>query len=292
MALPARQFTTSKTTSLSTIYSETIRAYAPNYPPPDNISALATLARPSPIAQRAASIDIATTKNRHSVAPLVVIGEVLQAKSTYSEWHHSLHKQKLERKILAPRPSLAVAITHSTTARPPELATAAKIAAALDCPYWPRPEGPLEVFAKAIAADALLVVGRCDLALWSGGHYLRYHPNAAALRIINLLRGRGDVLNELMRLALGDRVLDCTCGLGADAISAAHSVGPEGHVLALEASPLLALFARCGMASYEHPTTLAITQAMRRVQVDNQRYQDLLPTLADVAKLLSKSPRR
>jgi len=191
-----------------------------------------------------------------------------------------LHEQKIYHTSAQP-PALTIAVTHSTTAQPPQCAEAEDMANMLGYPYWPRPAGALEDFAAAHSLDALVVVGRCDMVLWARGRYLRYHPNAAALRIINLTRGHGDALADLMQLKPGDRVLDCTCGLGADAMSAAHCVGEQGHVLALEASPLLALFTRRGMAHYEHPTTAAITHAMRRVHINNERYQDLLPSLAD-----------
>ncbi|MFT5087573.1 MAG: 16S rRNA (guanine1516-N2)-methyltransferase [Candidatus Latescibacterota bacterium] len=199
----------------------------------------------------------------------------------FVEWRQSLHEQKSHHNANLLPPALTIAVTHSITAQLPQCTEAEDIARALGCPYWPRSEGSLEDFAAAHTLDVLVVVGRHDIALWAHGHYLRYHPNAAALRIINLTHGRGDTLNELMQLEPGDRVLDCTCGLGADAISAAHSVGQRGHVLALEASPLLALLVRRGMATYQHPTTAAITLAMRRVYIKNERYQDLLPSLAD-----------
>ena len=79
--------------------------------------------------------------------------------------------------------------------------------------------------------------------------------------------GKDDSLARAMELTPGESVLDCTCGLGADAILAAHMVGNDGRVCALEASAPLALLVGEGMASYtlEHPEEL--TQAMRRIEV-------------------------
>ena len=84
-----------------------------------------------------------------------------------------------------------------------------------------------------------------------------------------------------MHLKNGDRLLDCTCGLGADAITGAHITGDEGFVLALESSPLLALLAGRGMESYTHQSHIEVTQAMRRVNIKNACYQDVLSKLPD-----------
>ena len=105
-------------------------------------------------------------------------------------------------------------------------------------------------------------------------------PNAAVLRVVNMLRDRQDAFVNLAQLMPGDHVLDCTCGMGADAIAAA-AVGESGAVRALEASPLLALLAQRGMQRYRHPNHIAVTEAMRRVSVFSGHYQDVLPTCKD-----------
>lgn len=155
------------------------------------------------------------------------------------------------------------------------------IAQELSSPYWDRPDGPLSGFIDAQQLDALVVVGQRDIVVHTPHAQLRHHPNAAVLRVINLLRDHRDTFVDLAQLTPGDHLLDCTCGMGADAIAAAHTVGSSGSVRALEASPLLALLARCGMQNYRHPNHVAVTKAMRRVHVSNARYQEVLPTYAD-----------
>ncbi len=155
------------------------------------------------------------------------------------------------------------------------------IAQELGCTYWDRPEGRLSDFIHARGLGALVVVGKRDIVVHTPHARLRHHPNAAVLRVINMLRNRRDTFVELAQLAPGDHLLDCTCGMGADAIAAAHAVGTGGSVRALEASPLLALLTRCGMQRYQHPNHSAVTAAMRRVHVSNARYQDMLPTYPD-----------
>ena len=155
------------------------------------------------------------------------------------------------------------------------------IAQELDCIYWDRPEGQLSDFINDRGLSALVVVGQRDIVVHTPHARLRHHPNAAVLRVVNMLRDRRDTFVELAQLAPGDHLIDCTCGMGADAIAAAHAVGTSGSVHALEASPLLALLARCGMQRYQHPNHDAVTAAMRRVRVSNACYQDMLPTYPD-----------
>ena len=162
---------------------------------------------------------------------------------------------------------LLLAIT--TTARPgdQEQQKAQTLAEQTGYPYLPRQNRSLAKQAALSALDGLLVVERKTLALWLAGEVFRYHPNMAKLRLLALLSGKNDSLTSAMELTPGESVLDCTCGLGADAILAAHMVGENGRVCALEASAPLALLVGEGMASYTlaHPEEL--TRAMRRIEV-------------------------
>ncbi len=193
----------------------------------------------------------------------------------------SLFSHSKDAMSLPHTPTLAV--TCSARADEALRQQARAIAEEMSCPYWPRPDGRLEDAAQAQHVDALIVVGRQRLFVHVGQTRLVHHPNAAVLRVVNLLRGRRDTLVDLAGLAPGDRLLDCTCGLGSDAIAAAHAVGPEGEVHALEASPLLALLARHGMQTYTHPVHPAVTNAMRRVRIVSARYQEVLPTCTDAS---------
>lgn len=99
--------------------------------------------------------------------------------------------------------------------------------------------------AAPTGADALLVLGGDGWTLWTPEGALRFTPGMAQLRIKRFLQGHDeDMLIRLGGLKAGDAVLDCTLGLGADALVAARVVGPTGSVVALEKSlPLYALAA-------------------------------------------------
>jgi hypothetical protein len=57
-----------------------------------------------------------------------------------------------------------------------------------------------------------------------------------------------DPFFEASGILPGDAVLDCTLGLGADALVAAVAAGPRGHVLGIEGSAALAAWTGEGLA--------------------------------------------
>ena len=171
---------------------------------------------------------------------------------------------------------LAVAITTATRPRDAECELARRLAAETSYDYVPRDRRPLAEIAMAAQCEGLLGVERGELALWIDGESLRHHPNMAKLRILAIEQGRGDVLVDALQLKPGDRVLDCTCGLGSDAIVTAYAVGPSGRVRALEAAPLLALLASRGMAAWNGTEPPSLAPAMRRIEVAYADYADFL----------------
>jgi len=122
------------------------------------------------------------------------------------------------------------------------------------------------------------VVDRDQLRLVYRGRSYHFHPNMAHHRVTAVQAGRADRLLSISDLQPGDRFLDCTCGLGADAIVAAHAIGPHGQVDALETSALLATVVADGMAHGDHRNPALVT-AMRRVTVRHATAEHVLATL-------------
>jgi len=145
-----------------------------------------------------------------------------------------------------------LAVTISGKCREQTVARAMAAAREWSLPFIPRRKksalGPL--FENS--ADALLVFGAQDLVLRHAHGSLRFSPGLARLRIKRLEAGvQEDILVRLAEFRQGDRVLDCTLGLGADALVAAHMVGKSGQVVALEKSlPLFALMST-GLSAVE-----------------------------------------
>jgi predicted methyltransferase len=87
------------------------------------------------------------------------------------------------------------------------------------------------------------------------------------LRLARAVAGEVDPLVAAAGLARGEQVLDCTLGLGGDALLAAHATGAP--VVGLEASPLLAAFTQVSLRrpGGAGPLLSAAREAGARVEV-------------------------
>jgi SAM-dependent methyltransferase len=151
-----------------------------------------------------------------------------------------------------PRVPLAVTLSNGKP-EDSQVARAREAARQWGLPFLPRrkkePMGPL----LKSAADALLVFEREGVTLWDPEGSFSFNPGMAHLRRLRILSGQqDDALLRVAELRAGDHVLDCTLGLGQDALVAALAVGPSGRVVALEKS--LALFAVVseGLNAYDY----------------------------------------
>lgn len=158
---------------------------------------------------------------------------------------------------------MALAVTTALEATP-DLDGAARAAAARHGAAWlDRGGRSLAELARASGADALLVLERRGVVLFAAGAEHRYHAGMGTLRARRLARGERSTVDSFLAAAglrPGDAVLDCTLGLGADALVAAQAVGPRGRVVGLESSPVLAAWVGEGLARLSLP-------AARRVEV-------------------------
>lgn len=155
---------------------------------------------------------------------------------------------------------------------------AGQLAGRLGIPFHPRHKDTVNRIVRRCGAKAALVAGCQEICLLHDKREYRFHPGMAVHRVHSLQIGKKDRLVEAAGLKSGDAFLDCTCGLGADAVVAAYAVGEEGCVGALEASSLLASIVGLGLSRYTH-NKADLTRAMRRVEVQNWDYARALPEM-------------
>lgn len=97
-----------------------------------------------------------------------------------------------------------------------------------------------------------------------GTHF--FSLNMAELRIQHIRRGQRDHFLEAIGSDGPMEFLDCTCGFGADTITAAFAL-PHGSLIdALEISPLLGAVTQWGMRHFVHEKE-DVTQALRRIHL-------------------------
>ena len=106
-----------------------------------------------------------------------------------------------------------------------------------------------------------------------------FHPSMAKNRLAAKRRqGIADLMTRTCELQSGDVFLDCTAGLGADAIVAAYYC--EQAVTALESEAAIALVVKWGMRYYQSSMSW-LQQAIDRVQLIHADHRSYLPQLAD-----------
>ena len=150
----------------------------------------------------------------------------------------------------------------------------------LGLPFVTRPrKGTLETFCREKGFKALLVATHLGPQVYTNEGILRYHPSMGVPRIRTLERGGTDHLVEACALKPGDRVLDCTLGLAADAAVASFVTGPEGLVVGLEASPVLWLLVNHGLQDYTLEDDGKLTACLRRIRTVRTKAEDYLQTL-------------
>ncbi|MBD3878482.1 MAG: class I SAM-dependent methyltransferase [Quinella sp. 1Q5] len=125
--------------------------------------------------------------------------------------------------------------------------------------------------------ENILLVKKNSLSVVTSEGELFFHPNTAHLRIKNLRGGEGDRLIDALKISAGSKVLDCTLGLGSDAIVESFVAG---KVVALEVNPLIAEVVSHGLKNFSDESP-HILQAMRRVEVINVDCGEFLKICAD-----------
>ncbi|MBR3499411.1 MAG: class I SAM-dependent methyltransferase [Selenomonadaceae bacterium] len=170
-----------------------------------------------------------------------------------------------------------------TTTRKPDPATesfAQEISSRLGGRLVERADNSFDALRKIYGAENILLVKKNSLSVVTAEGELFFHPNTAHLRIKNLRGGEGDRLIDALKISDGSKVLDCTLGLGSDAIVESFVAGANGKVVALEINPLIAEIVRHGLKNFSEDSP-HILDAMRRVEVLNVDCEKFLASCAD-----------
>lgn len=147
--------------------------------------------------------------------------------------------------------------------------------------FVPREQSSLDKLRERFSLNVIAVATKRGPRLEMPGGSFFFHPSMAALRMKNVNDGLLDHMVAAMQLRPGMTVLDCTLGLGTDAIIASHI--SNGGVTGLEASPLLAYVTAWGL---QHPAVElpeVLRQAMRSINVRNCNYDEYLHAQPDNA---------
>lgn len=157
---------------------------------------------------------------------------------------------------------------------------AKQLAKEINITYIPRNKKSLDTLINEHNANGALVVTASEVFYTDGIEIFKYHPSIAKIRIKALKNGKTDQMVKSMDLKKGMSVLDCTLGLGADAVVASYITGPPGKVTGLESIAVISVVIKSGLQIYKGGGK-ELTEAMRRVQVINEDHLRFLKNSLD-----------
>ena len=146
--------------------------------------------------------------------------------------------------------------------------------------FVPRRRTGLANLAGEQGADGVIVWENDRPVLYIDGEKLFFHPSMAKSRIAAYRKkGQPDLMIKACQLQPGWSFLDCTLGMGADAIVASYFSG-SGRITGLESEDAIAAVIGWGMKMYSSRMDW-LDQAVHRVEVLAGNHKDWLPQLAD-----------
>ncbi|MFZ5644187.1 MAG: class I SAM-dependent methyltransferase [Bacillota bacterium] len=173
---------------------------------------------------------------------------------------------------------IAVTTAHKTNYE--IIQKAERIGKNLGLPFLPREDYSIDQLISRHNLGGLLVFKKDSIVYkYPGGEFF-FHPGMAKLRINEILNGKTDQMIKALDLRPGDSVLDCTLGLGSDAIVISY-VNGGGEVIGLEYSPVISLIVKEGLAHYREDVSEELIQAMKRITVICSDYNSYLKNNPD-----------
>lgn len=185
---------------------------------------------------------------------------------------------------------MRIAVTTSLHPTPEELQAARAAAARWGLPLAERGKSASAALVTGLGVDGLLLLtgresslllptaeaGELSRSTWSPGMGALRAKRVAKQLAAGHLRvpADRDPFFEAADIRPGDAVLDCTLGLGADALVAAVAAGPDGRVVGIERSTPLAAWVAEGLARSKLP-------GAGRIEVRAGDHATLLATLPD-----------
>lgn len=160
---------------------------------------------------------------------------------------------------------------------------AQRLANELKIPEIARDNKGIGKLIEQYALDILLVEEENSLvAHWQDGQSFNYHPGMSVPRIKHIKDGDSDMLIDVLGIASGDTVLDCTMGMASDAVTISFALGPEGSIIALESSPVIYAVTGYGLKHWNwQQESKAMRQAMERIIPICCKYETYLQELRE-----------
>ncbi|AOH55350.1 hypothetical protein ABE28_013405 [Peribacillus muralis] len=159
---------------------------------------------------------------------------------------------------------------------------ARKVAEELQIPYIARKKRSVRDLQCDTGEEDCIVYGKKRMELYRCNEKepFFFHPNLAMIRLKRIIQGDHDPFLIAGGITADCTVLDCTLGLGSDAIIASFAVGAKGRVVALEGNRYLALLVEQGLKTWSDAEAKMI-EAMKRIEVIHADHHEMLKSMPD-----------
>ena len=146
-------------------------------------------------------------------------------------------------------------------------------------PYVPRSGKSLGELLRENGADGVIIWQEQGPVLQMGDEQFFFHPSMAKIRIgAYRKKKQEDPMIKACGLKEGSSFLDCTLGLGADAIVAAYFT--QTTVVGIESSPIIAAIIKWGMRRFVSDISW-LSEPITRIQVYNSDHNTFLSQQKD-----------
>lgn len=159
-------------------------------------------------------------------------------------------------------------------------------------PFLHRSKNSIESLLKENKLDALLIVESNRLLLKGDNFTFFWHPSTAKMTTGELETLPNTALIKALSLKPSSHVLDCTLGLGSDALRIAMALSESGKITGIEGSPMIGLLTKEGLKTLAHTQRdnlpehsvmppEALIEASQKIEVIQMDHMAFLKSAAD-----------
>lgn len=149
--------------------------------------------------------------------------------------------------------------------------------------YIPRHKQSVENLLRDLETSGIFILERERLVYKGLDFNVFWHPSTSKIATGELEQLNKTSLIRALDLKDADHVLDCTFGLGSDALRIAMALGKSGKLTGIEAQLPLALLASEGLGQIEKTQSPALIEAAKRIELHHGHHLAALKALSDNA---------
>lgn len=147
--------------------------------------------------------------------------------------------------------------------------------------YIPRNKQSVEALLETLKTTGIFIVERERIVYKGLDFNVFWHPSTAKIATGELGQLKNTSLIKALDLKGDDHVLDCTFGLGSDALRIAMAQGESGSVTGIESELPMVLLSTEGLVEIKKLNSLALEEAAKKIHIVLGSHFDFLKAQPD-----------